>query len=153
MAGYTPTQIHKPSNETEFEKHCVVLFKDVLNDPNLKRLGTRGQGQDGVDIIGNRDGDSARPVGIQCKLKSGNKKLTKREVKTEVEKALLYQPALTEYFIITTAKDDTRLDQLGQQLAQDQEKAGRKIRIIIWGWDTLEERIDQYPGMSRSMLN
>ena len=45
MAGYTPTQIRKPSNETEFEKHCVVLFKDVLNDQNVKRLGTRGQGR------------------------------------------------------------------------------------------------------------
>lgn len=146
MAGYTPTQIRKPSNETEFEKHCVVLFRDVINDVNVKRLGTRGQKQDGVDIIGNRDGDSARPIGIQCKLKSKSKKLTDREVKKEVGAALLYQPALTEYFIVTTANDDTRLDQLSQQLTQDQEKAGRKIRIVIWGWDTLEERINQYPA-------
>ena len=68
MAGYTPTQIRKPSNETEFEKHCVVLFKDVLNDPNLKRLGTRGQGQDGVDIIGNRDGDAVPPRNGGCRV-------------------------------------------------------------------------------------
>jgi hypothetical protein len=56
----------------------------VLNDQNVKRLGTRGRGQDGVDIIGNRNGDSTQPIGIQCKLKSGNKKLTEREVKKEV---------------------------------------------------------------------
>jgi hypothetical protein len=38
MAGYRPTQIRKPSDETEFERNCVVLFKDFLADPNVKRV-------------------------------------------------------------------------------------------------------------------
>jgi len=48
MAGYPSTEIRKPGSETEFERNCVVLFKHLLNDPNVKRLGTRGQKQDGV---------------------------------------------------------------------------------------------------------
>ena len=96
MAGYTPTQIRKPSDETEFEKYCVVLFKDLLNDPNVKRFGRRGQRQDGVDIIGKRNRDSKILVGIQCKLKSDRSTLTATEVKKEVAAALLYKPPLQE---------------------------------------------------------
>lgn len=143
MAGYRPTQIRKPSDETEFERNCVVLFKDLLTDPNVKRIGTRGHGQRGVDIIGKRNRDSKQPVGIQCKLKSEGSKLTDDEVKAEVRKALTFRPKLAEYFIVTTSKDDTVLDELGKQLSQDQEAKGRKIHIEIWGWDTLSDKINQ----------
>jgi len=143
MAGYTPTQIRKPSDETEFEKHCVLLFKDLLNDPNVKRLGRRGQKQDGVDIIGKRNRDTDALVGVQCKLKSDRSTLTKAEVKKEVRAALAYKPALQEYFIVTTAPDDTALDQLCQQLSLEQAQKGRTIHIAVWGWGTLSEKIDQ----------
>ena len=124
MSGYPPTQIRKPSDETEFEKHCVVLFKELLNDPNVKRLGRRGQKQDGVDIIGKRNRDSKLLVGIQCKLKSDRSTLTDTEIKKEVAAALSYKPPLQEYFILTTAPDDTVLDQLCQQLTLEQASAG-----------------------------
>ena len=143
MAGYRPTQIRKPSDETAFETNCVVLFKDLLSDPNVKRVGTRGQFQPGVDIIGKRNRDSKQIVGIQCKLKSGVSKLTKKEVNDEVAKALTFKPRLKEYFIVTTSKDDTKLQQLALVLTQDQQAKGRKIDIEIWGWDTLQERINQ----------
>lgn len=159
MAGYRPTQIRKPANETEFEKNCVILFKEILNDPNVQRLGTRGQCQYGVDLVGNRGQDPKLIVGIQCKLKSGTSKLTKDEVRKEVGKAIGYRPQLSEYFIVTTSKDDTQLAQLAQQLMQDQEDAGRRLNIKVWGWDTLQENIDQYesakqvfdPGFSPSI--
>jgi hypothetical protein len=161
MAGYRPTQLRKPSNETEFEKNCVVLFREFLRDPNVKRLGTRGQRQHGVDLVGDRDCDPKKIVGIQCKLKSGTKKLTKTEVLAEVKAALGYKPPLLEYFIVTTSKDDTKLDQYAQQLTQEQAARGRQIQIEIWGWDTLEERIAEYeaaknafdPGFSPSVAS
>ena len=143
MGGYTPTQIRKPSDETEFEKHCVVLFKDLLNDPNVKRLGRRGQKQDGVDIIGKRNRDSKILVGIQCKLKSDRSTITDTEVKKEVAAALSYKPPLQEYFILTTAPDDTALDQLCQKLSLEQAQMGRTIHIAVWGWGTLSEKINQ----------
>jgi hypothetical protein len=143
MAGYRATQIRKPSNETEFEENCAVLFRDLLNDPNVKRLGTRGQAQHGVDLIGHRDGDPNRSVGIQCKLKSGRARLTAREVRNEVKAAVGHEPPLREYFITTTSKDDAKLDQLALGLMQEQEAAGRRIQIAVWGWNTLEERINQ----------
>lgn len=143
MAGYSATQIRKPASDTEFEKNCAVLFKDLLNDPNVRRLGTSGQVQDGVDIVGHRNRDPKQVVGIQCKLKSGRSKLSASEVSEEVAMALGYSPALSEYFIVTTAKDDTRLTQLAQSMMLEQEQAGRRIHIDVWGWDTLSELIDQ----------
>ncbi|MDP2620685.1 MAG: hypothetical protein Q8P46_11020 [Hyphomicrobiales bacterium] len=132
-----------------------------MNDPNVKRLGTRGQRQNGVDLVGYRDRDPNQIVGIQCKLKSGRSRLSAREIHDEVKKALGYKPPLKEYFIVTTSKDDTKLTQLAQHLTQDQEAAGRRIHIEVWGWDTLQERIDQYdsakqafdPGFSPSIAS
>jgi hypothetical protein len=161
MAGYRQTQIRKPASETEFEKNCVILFREILKDPSVKRLGTRGQAQNGVDLVGLRDRDPAQIVGIQCKLKSGRSKLTGKEVRDEVKAALRYKPPLREYFIVTTSKDDTKLTQLAQSLMLGQEAKGRRLHIEVWGWDTLQERIDQYesakeafdPGFSPSIAS
>lgn len=159
MAGYQATQIRKPENETEFEKNIGVLFRAILNDPNVQRLGRRGQGQRGIDLVGHRNGNAKAPVGIQCKLKGDKKKLTESEVKTEVRKALKYSPALTEYFIVTTALNDTNLTALAATLSKQQATKGRKILIEIWGWGTLEDRINEHetakqafdPGFSPSI--
>jgi hypothetical protein len=114
MAGYRATQIRPPANETEFEKNCVVLFSELLRDPGTKRVGTRGQKQHGLDIVGLRDRDPNQIVGIQCKLKSGRSKLTKKEVRDEIKKAVRYKPLLSEYFIVTTSKDDAALLPIAQ---------------------------------------
>lgn len=143
MPGYRATQIRAPANETEFEKNCVVLFRELLNDPNTKRVGTKGQKQHGLDVVGCRDRDPKKIVGIQCKLKSGRSRLTKTEAKGEIKRALGYRPRISEYFIVTTSKDDIALLQLAQHEMQKQEAAGRRIHIEIWGWDTLQEKINQ----------
>ena len=80
---------------------------------------------------------------MQCKLKSEGSRLSDSEVKTEVEKALTFRPKLTEYFIVTTSKDDTALDELVKKLSQEQDTKGRRIYIEVWGWDTLSEKINQ----------
>jgi hypothetical protein len=159
MVGYQATQIRKPENETEFEKNTGVLFRALLNDPNVQRLGRRGQAQHGIDLIGHRNGDANQPVGVQCKLKGGNKKLLASEVKTEVRKALKFKPALIEYFIVTTAPNDTKLTALSAELSKQQADKGRKVLIEVWGWETLKDRINEHesakdafdPGFSPSI--
>ena len=146
MAGTTPTHIPIPKNHADFERKAVVLFREILRDPSVKRLGREGQEQFGVDLVGYRDEKVSKVVGIQCKKKAPTSALTEVEVRAEVKKALKYSPKLNEYIIITSAKNDTALDQLAQKLSQAQAKIGRKIRIEVWGWGTLEELIDQYPS-------
>jgi hypothetical protein len=161
MVGYRATQIRPPANETEFEKNCVALFRELLGDPNTKRVGTRGQRQQGLDIVGHRNRHPKQIVGIQCKLKSGNSKLTKTEVNDEIKKALQYKPLISEYFIVATSKDDIKLLQFAQEQMEKQAAAGRTIHIEVWGWDTLQEKIDQSeaakqafdPGFSPSIAS
>lgn len=146
MAGTTPTHIPIPKNHADFERKAVVLFREILKDPSVKRLGREGQEQFGVDLIGYRDEKVSKIVGIQCKKKAPTSALTPDEVRAEVKKALKYSPKLKEYIIITTAKNDTALDQLAQKLTLDQAKKKRNIRIEVWGWGTLEELIDEHPS-------
>jgi hypothetical protein len=159
MAAYPPTHIRIPKNHADFESKSVILFRILLEDPDVKKLGRSGQKQFGIDLIGYRKEDLKRPVGIQCKKKKPSEKLTAKEVRDEVKKALKYEPPIVEYIIVTTADDDRTLDQLAQQLTKDQRENGRKFRVEVWGWGTLEEFIDQHeeakeafdPGASPSV--
>lgn len=144
MSAFASTQIAKPTDEQAFERACVALFRCLLDDPNVQKNAVRGQGQRGVDIFGFRNGDSTRPVGIQCKLKEEGKRLAEKEVREEIEKALEFLPYLREYFIVTTAKDDGALQQIAREIAVEQGRAGRQISINVWGWGTLEERASEY---------
>ncbi len=97
MTGYTPTHIGIPKNHADFERKSVVLFRELLEDPNVKRLGPSGQSQYGIDLLGYRKENKKKLVGIQCKKKQPNGVLTTTEVRKEVRKALEYKPHLSEY--------------------------------------------------------
>lgn len=135
------TIIGIPTDEKVFEGNCVPLFAGVINDPYVKLLGTRGKKQFGLDLIGRRDRDPAKPVGIQCKLITRGAKLAEAVVRKEVAQALAITPPLTEFFVVTTATDEPALDLLATELSQEQAKLGRKVDIQVWGWDTLQDKI------------
>ncbi len=122
----------------------MPLWRCILADPNVQRNGRRGQRQNGVDLIGTRNGDPAHLVGIQCKLKGSGAELTEKEVREEFRKALTFKPPLREFFVITTAPDDVAMQELARELAVDAKTLGRVIQFHIWGWNTLEERIDEH---------
>ena len=150
---YASFQIPKPTDEQVLERAPLELFRCVLNDPNVSTHGRRGQAQQGVDIYGKRDGNPSRYVGIQCKLKSNDKALTEDIVRDEVNKALAFEPRLTEYFIITTAPDDAGLQKFARVLeAENQKKHGRTMSIQIWGWNTMEREIQRYPSALREFF-
>lgn len=158
MTSYSASQIPKPLDEQDFERKAGSLFRCVLDDPNVKRVGRRGQKQFGLDLIGRRNGAADRIVGVQCKLKGEGRKLSEAEVRREVGRALRYTPKLREYFIITTAPDDTSMQRVALSLQAYQFSRGRDVAIEIWGWGTLQERINEYeaareafdPGFSPS---
>src|SRR5215203_2059003 len=127
MSLLAATQIPKPADEQAFERASVVLWRGLLNDPNIQRNGRRGQRQNGVDLFGVRNGDPAYQVGIQCKLKGEGQVLTEAEVREEVRKALTFRPSLREYFITTTAPDDVALQELARELSDEQAAKARTI--------------------------
>jgi tetratricopeptide (TPR) repeat protein len=141
MSLLAATQIPKPADEQAFERASIVLWRGLLEDPNVQRNGRRGQRQNGVDLYGIRRRDSDHHVGIQCKLKGEGHFLTEEEVRDEVRKALTFKPRLKEYFIVTTAPDDVAMQELARELTADLKKAGTPMPVYVWGWNTLEELI------------
>lgn len=143
MSLLTATQIPKPADEQAFERASVVLWRGLLDDPSVQRNGRRGQRQNGVDLFGIRNGDADSYVGIQCKLKSEGHILSEDEVRGEVRKALTFKPQLKEYYVITTAPDDVAMQELAREITQELAAAGTAMRVHVWGWNTLEERISE----------
>jgi len=143
MSHLAATQIPKPADEQAFERASVPLWRHILGDPNVQRVGRRGQAQAGVDLCGRRGRDANHLVGVQCKLKGPGGQLTKKEVRDEVDKALDFMPPLKEFFIVTTAPDSAPLQAQARQLTLDQQALGRELEIHVWGWNTLEERISE----------
>lgn len=141
MSLLAATQIPKPADEQAFERACIPLWIDLLKDPAVSRNGRRGQRQNGVDLVGSRDGDPSQGVGIQCKLKGDGKTLDEDEVRGEVEKAKTFKPPLREYYIVTTAPDDVAMQELARLITGELFAAGTKMRVFVWGWNTLEEKI------------
>ncbi len=146
MSEYAATQIPKPRDEQAFERCNEVLWRCILRDDTVQLHGRRGQSQRGVDLTGIRDDQSDSIVGVQCRLKSEGQKLTEVEVRDEVEKALTFSPLLSEYIIVTTAPDDSTVQQLALDLSVSASKNRAKpIKLRVWGWGTLERAIRRYP--------
>ncbi|HLZ75660.1 PIN domain-containing protein [Phenylobacterium sp.] len=142
---YSTAIIPMPANARDFEVKCAVLFCGLIGDPNLKTFGTSGQRQKGLDLLGKRDRDPDQPVGVQCKLRTTGQKLTEAQVRQELKQALTVRPALTEFYLVTTAPDDAAMDTLAVALAAEQKRAGRIIDVQIWGWGALQDKIRADP--------
>ena len=139
-------QISKPRDEQTFERCNEILWRCILRDETVQLHGRRGQKQRGVDLNGLRNGQPEQIVGVQCKLKSEGQILTEAEVRKEVEKALTFTPPLAEYFIVTTAPDDEKLQRLALELSLSaSENRDKPLKIRIWGWGSLEREIRRYP--------
>ena len=146
MSELSATSIPKPSDEQAFERCNEVLWRYILNDPGVHLHGRRGQSQQGVDIVGCRDGEPDRIVGIQCKLIGENKPLREEQVRVELEKALKFRPILSEFIIVTTAPDDSNLQSLALKLSKSSSANREKpLKVSIFGWSSLEREIRRYP--------
>ena len=144
-------QIPKPRDEQEFERRNLVLWRCILKDETTHIYGRRGQRQHGVDILGCRNANQSHLVGIQCKLKTEGKRLHEREVREEVEKALTFEPPLTEYVIVTTAPDDAKIQSLVRKLAIQVSKCRQQqLSIAVFGWENLQLEIQRHPEALRA---
>ncbi|MBT0667414.1 hypothetical protein HT136_03415 [Novosphingobium profundi] len=134
-----------PESSEVFEDRCATLFQHYFNDAGVKGVATSGADQQGIDLIGHRDGDPRRPVAVQCKLKKRNDPLSVQEARSDIVRALAIEPQLAEIYVVTTGNDTLALDNLVTQLRQEQADLGRSVEIHIWGWNELQRRIRQYP--------
>lgn len=144
--GTNNTSIRPPKDWQDFERKSVVLFRCILGDPNVQGNGRQGQKQHGVDVFGYRN-QNGNLVGIQCKGKNQNyaSYVTVAELRREVEEAKSFKPELKEFIIITTAPDDANIQQEARIITQELASSCHPFSVHVWGWDTLENRISEYP--------
>ncbi|MFW6039305.1 MAG: hypothetical protein ACOC9P_02385, partial [bacterium] len=142
--GY-PHDYPRLSNEQDFERLCLRLFRRHLQLDDLQLYGRRGQKQDGCDLVG-VDGQG-RVVGIQCKQREVHRPLTQEEVRAEVEKAKGFHPPLARYIIATSAPRDTKLQQLATQLTRSH-RVEDLFHVTVMCWDDLQELLRDYPEVA-----
>lgn len=137
-----------PRSWEQFEELCADLFEAMWSDPGLVRHGRAGQPQHGVDIVAARG--SIFPVGLQCKKKARwpVKRLTFAEVKNETEKADKFSPGLKEFYILTTALGDERLENQVRQFNQSRQKNG-KVLVTVLSWAEIVRRVARYDDVAR----
>jgi len=122
------------------------LFEYALGDPATQNNGRPGQRQHGVDIYGRRGGGPGPLVGVQCKGKDGDYGgvVTEAELRREVKKTEKFQPALSEFVLITTAPNDAVIQEAARGLEVEVRAAGRELSISVWGWERVQQEINRY---------
>lgn len=144
MTGLVHFEYAPPRSWEQFEELCADLFEVMWRDPNLVRHGRAGQVQDGVDIIAAKG--SLFPIGLQCKKKTNwpEKELKLSEVISEIEKAEKFTPSLKEFYILTTASSDAKLQKDIRKLNDSRDKKGDfLVHVLFWG--DIVRKISLYP--------
>jgi hypothetical protein len=141
-AEYAP-----PRYWEQFEELCADVFQSQFGDPALVRHGRGGQAQHGIDILA-RNG-VVYPIGLQCKKKSQwpVRTLTKTDVGAAIEEASKFDPALKEFYILTTAPDDAALQAHVAALNQKREARGL-FRVVVLGWGEIVRRATSDPDVA-----
>ena len=135
-------QLPPPSRWEDFEDLCHDLWTLEWKDPSLVRHGRKGQRQDGVDICGKRVGRKEWS-GIQCKCKDNllGSKLTEKELRAEVAKALVFTPKLSEYIVVTTTPRDAVLQKIAREITDDHDAHGL-FPVSVLFWDDVQGLLD-----------
>lgn len=148
MAELVHFEYAPPRSWEQFEELCADLFEIMWSDPNLVRHGRAGQVQDGVDIIAARGEDY--PVGLQCKKKSKwpEKEIKLSEITSEIEKAEKFIPPLKDFYILTTASADAKLQKDIRKLNVSRKQNGNfLVQVLFWG--DIVRKIALYPMVAK----
>ena len=132
---------NKPQNPEDFEILCLKLLRAHWKCPELDRYAIRGQAQNGVDILDLSGQDPLRAA--QCKLREEGKRITRTQVRNEIEKARKFKPPLDRYVIMTTGKVGKEVqDFLVETNRKHREK--NLFKVEVFGWDRIEELLDEH---------
>ncbi len=139
-----------PANEAEFERLCLALLKAAWRSHSLQLYAARGERQNGVDIVDLRPGDLHRAA--QCKCHNPRKTIPPRDIKAEVAKALTFEPSLTEYWILTTAKATRHAQDAVRHINREHAVAGR-FSVHLMTWREIEDLLHEHPEVRRQFLD
>ena len=138
--------IPPPDEWQTFETNMKQLLRLVLNARSIQTYGRSGQAQMGVDLYASRNDNPGLFVGIQCKQKTWDKPITKTILRDEVKEARKFTPTLSEYILVTTAKDDAKIQAEAAKLEKELSTTDTPFTINVWGWETICQEIHRFEG-------
>lgn len=129
MPTLLTSQLPKPTDSAEFEAIVRDAAKGRFKTDDFQINGRRGQGQDGVDVLGKDE--CHRVIGIQCKLYKGA--LNFKTVEQEVHAADAFKPVLGRLCVATTSPNDALLVQKVFELSEARRNAGLfTVHLLFW---------------------
>lgn len=141
-----------PESEELFEEMCFHLYRLEWKDPGCSRLGSTGQGQFGLDIIGT---SGALHIGVQCKHYV-KKAFTLGTVEGDIEKADKAGIVVDHVIFATTAANKSELVLKVRAVSDERKKAGKfTVSVAFWqelsgmlrlNKDVAREYIPGFPG-------
>lgn len=133
-----------PENWQDFETLCKKLFGEIWRcEHTIKKNGRLGQPQAGIDVYGKPKGEIDY-WGIQCKGKDNyeDKKLNEKEIDSEIQKALKFEPILKTFILTTTASKDVNIEKYVRLKDIESCKNGT-FEIILYCWQDLVDLIQE----------
>jgi cellulose synthase operon protein C len=150
MVDTTSVEIPKPLNWQDFQRGCVILFRGIVRDDRLQEYGRAGQLQNGIDLLGLRDRDPNRPVGIQCRRIA--QPLTEKAMRADVREARHIKPSLVELIFATTSSRDKSTQETAALLTQELHRSGWPCRVTVMAWEDLQLEIARDPDALRMFM-
>lgn len=128
MGSLVGLRVPPPKDDDEFEDITCTAARLRWPGSDFERHGTRGQRQDGVDIIGNDDMD--RLTGIQCR--NLERRPTLEMVKEAVADAEAFKGLEVFYYACAT-KRDAKLQAEVREISSERKKAGKfTVGLLFW---------------------
>ena len=144
----------RPETWQAFEQILADWVGFELNDANADRYGRSGQTQHGIDILARNRRNAQRQDdlelwGIQAKRYEDPPTVV--EAQKVLDDSLGHFDGLDVFVLATTSERDTALQDWAIN-ADSKNQAGRRVRVEVWFWDSLCERMIQHPWFREKYL-
>lgn len=130
--------IPPPKLWTKFQQMVCDLAKEVWKDPHAQEFGRPGQKQDGIDIIGRREGKKIFEA-VQA-----TKRLTEQKIKNDYEASTKLGFELDCIIFATTDKRDAEKQTWTIKLSQE-----GPHRCVVWFWEDIIEKLSEHKDVRR----
>ncbi|MDM0053055.1 tetratricopeptide repeat protein [Variovorax sp. J22R115] len=140
-------ELKLPPTEDLFEEMCLHLYGAEWKDPGINRLGSTGQTQKGLDLMGTAHG---KEIGVQCKhyVRSDFTMATVRK-----DLAKFDQSGLVVNLVIfaTTAPNKAALVFEVRTLSAERVAVG-KCAVSVHFWSELSALLRKHPEVARQYI-
>lgn len=147
MSDVLSRALPAPKRWQELESLAFDVYRRLWQTTDADLHGRTGQPQAGVDVFGTNRLEK-QFTGVQCKGKDADYggALTEAELRDEVAKALMFQPPLDVYIVLTTAPNDVAIQRIAREITAEHARKGL-FEVRVTGWDTFRHYVADHQDL------